>query len=106
MVISRYALAVENQHGLPLDNGQSALRTACLTGVASAAMAKPTTPDDAPNPMVLTAEDLDEAVSGLLTNGIVASDVNGTTIPAGFSRIDAFRDGVAGSTDRCLTRYG
>ncbi|MFV8312419.1 peptidase [Mycobacteroides chelonae] len=106
MVISRYALAVENQHGLPLDNGQSALRTACLTGVASAAMAKPTTPDHEPNPMVLTAGDLDEAVSGLLTNGVAASDVNGTTVPAGFSRIDAFRDGVAGSTDRCLKRYG
>ncbi|CPW23447.1 Possible lipoprotein peptidase LpqM [Mycobacteroides abscessus] len=56
--------------------------------------------------MVLGAGDLDEAVSGLLTNGMVASDVNGVTIPAGFSRIDAFRDGVAGTTDRCLTRYG
>ncbi|MEU9806325.1 peptidase [Mycobacterium sp. NPDC050853] len=106
MVISRYALAVEHQHGLPLDNGQSALRTACLTGVASAAMAKTTTPTQEPNPMVLAAGDLDEAVSGLLTNGVAASDVNGTTIPAGFSRIDAFRDGVAGSTDRCLKRYG
>ncbi|MGH3724222.1 MAG: peptidase [Mycobacterium sp.] len=105
MVISRYALAIENQHGLPLDNGQSALRTACLTGVASAAMSKATTPTGEPNPMVLAAGDLDEAVSGLLTNGVVASDVNGTTIPAGFSRIDAFRDGVAGSTDRCLQRY-
>lgn len=106
MVISRYALAVENQHGLPLDTGQSALRAACLTGVASAAMARPSVPTREPNPFVLAAEDLDEAVSGLLTNGVVASDVNGTTIPAGFSRIDAFRDGVAGSTDRCLRRYG
>lgn len=106
VVISRYALAVENQHGLPLDNGQSALRAACLTGVASAALAKPTTPTQEPNPVVLSAGDLDEAVSGLLTNGMVASDVNGVTIPAGFSRIDAFRDGVAGTTDRCLTRYG
>ncbi len=106
MVISRYALAVENQHGLPLDNGQSALRAACLTGVASAALAKPTAPTQEPNPVVLSAADLDEAVSGLLTNGMVASDVNGVTIPAGFSRIDAFRDGVAGTTDRCLTRYG
>lgn len=105
IVISRYALAVENQHGLPLDNGQSALRTACLTGVASAAMAKPTTPTREPNPMVLAAGDLDEAVSGLLTNGAAASDVHGATIPAGFSRIDAFRDGVSGTTDRCLKRY-
>lgn len=106
MVISRYALAIEKQHGLPLDNGQSALRTACLTGVASAAMTRPTLTAKTQNPLVITAGDLDEAVSGLLTNGVVASDVNGTTIPAGFSRIDAFRDGVAGTTDRCLTRYG
>ncbi|MBB4855062.1 hypothetical protein HNP40_002454 [Mycobacteroides chelonae] len=106
MVISRYALSVENQHDLPLDTGQSALRAACLTGVASAAMAQTSVPTREPHPFVLDAEDLDEAVSGLLANGVVASDVNGTTIPAGFSRIDAFRDGVAGSTDRCLRRYG
>ncbi len=62
-----------------------------------------TTPDG--NTVALTAGDVDEAVSGLLTNGLVASDVNGETVPAGFSRIDAFRIGVLGDQDRCLKRF-
>ena len=53
----------------------------------------------------LTAGDLDEAVSGMLTNGLAASDVNGDSVPSGFSRIDAFRTGVLGDVDRCIKRY-
>lgn len=45
------------------------------------------------------------AVSGLLTNGLVASDVNGDSVPSGFSRIDAFRVGVLGDTARCIKRF-
>jgi hypothetical protein len=62
-----------------------------------------TTPDG--NTVALTAGDIDEAVSGLLTNGLVASDVNGASVPAGFSRIDAFRVGVLGDADRCIKRF-
>ena len=36
--------------------------------------------------LVLTAGDLDEAISGLLTNHLVASDANGDTVPAGSGR--------------------
>jgi hypothetical protein len=61
------------------------------------------TPDG--NTVALTAGDIDEAVSGLLTNGLAASDVNGETVPAGFSRIDAFRIGVLGDEDRCIKRF-
>jgi hypothetical protein len=53
----------------------------------------------------LAAGDLDEAVSGMLTNGLAASDVNGESVPSGFSRIDAFRTGVLGAEDRCFKRY-
>ncbi len=104
-VVSRYMLAVENQHGgLVLDNAEAGLRTACLTGVATTKLSKEvTTPDG--NTVALTAGDIDEAVSGLLTNGLVASDVNGESVPAGFSRIDAFRIGVLGDQDRCLKRF-
>ena len=56
-----------------------------------------TTPDG--NTIALTAGDVDEAVSGILDNGLVASDVNGESVPSGFSRIDAFRVGVLGDTD-------
>ena len=54
---------------------------------------------------MLTAGDLDEAVSGLLTNHMVASDADGTTVPAGFTRIAAFRGGVGGNMDACYSRY-
>jgi hypothetical protein len=55
--------------------------------------------------VALTAGDIDEAISGLLTNGLAAGDVNGESVPAGFSRIDAFRVGVLGDEDRCIKRF-
>jgi hypothetical protein len=57
------------------------------------------------NTVALTAGDLDEAVSGLLTNGLAASDVDGDTVPSGFSRMDAFRTGVLGDENRCFDRF-
>ena len=62
-----------------------------------------TTPDG--NTIALTAGDVDEAVSGILLNGLVASDVNGDSVPSGFSRIDAFRVGVLGDDERCFKRF-
>ncbi|WP_059017590.1 neutral zinc metallopeptidase [Mycobacterium sp. M26] len=104
-LVSRYMLALQHQQGgLVLDNAEAGLRTACLTGVATTKLSKEvTTPDG--NTVALTAGDIDEAVSGLLTNGLAASDVNGETVPAGFSRIDAFRIGVLGDQERCIKRF-
>jgi predicted metalloprotease len=102
---SRFMLAIEQDHGgLLLNNAQAALRTACLTGVATTKLSAALTVSEG-NTVALTAGDLDEAVSGILTNGLVADDVNGESVPAGFSRIDAFRTGVLGDEDRCLKRY-
>jgi predicted metalloprotease len=105
VLVSRYTQAIQQEHGgLTLDNAEAALRTACLTGVATVKMSKDvTTPDG--NTIALTAGDVDEAVSGILTNGLVASDVNGESVPSGFSRIDAFRVGVLGEVDRCFKRF-
>lgn len=105
MVVSRYMLAVQHERGgLALDTAEAGLRTACLTGVATRKLSTQiTTPDG--NTVALTAGDIDEAVAGLLTNGLVAGDVNGESVPAGFSRIDAFRVGVLGDVDRCLKRF-
>jgi predicted metalloprotease len=104
VLVSRYMHAIQHQRGVVLDNAEAALRTACLTGVATTKMTKEiTTPDG--NTIALTAGDLDEAVSGMLTNGLVASDVNGETVPSGFSRIDAFRVGVLGDAERCFKRF-
>lgn len=104
IVMSRYALAVQHERGLPMQSPWTALRTACLTGVAHRKMAVPI---DLPSgqQLVLTAGDLDEAVSGLLTNRMVASDADGVSVPAGFTRIAAFRAGVGGDMDACYARY-
>ena len=105
VLVSRYMLAIQNERGgLALDNAEAALRTACLSGVATTKMTEAVTTSDG-NTVALTAGDLDEAVSGLLTNGLVASDVNGETVPSGFSRMDAFRNGVLGDEDRCFKRF-
>jgi predicted metalloprotease len=105
VLISRFMVAVQHQHGgLTLDTAEAGLRTACLTGVATTKLThEVTTPDG--QTFALTAGDLDEAVAGLLTNGLAAGDVNGEPVPAGFSRIDAFRIGVLGDEERCLKRF-
>jgi predicted metalloprotease len=104
VVTSRYMLALEHERGQPLDSAISALRTACLTGVAQKRMAEPLKLPSG-DQLVLTAGDLDKAVAGLLTNGEVASDVNGATVPAGFTRIVAFRSGLLGNVDLCNKRF-
>ncbi len=105
VLVSRYMQAIQHQHGgVALDNAEAALRTACLTGVATAKLSNNVTLPDG-NTIALTAGDLDEAVSGILTNGLVASDLNGESVPSGFSRIDAFRVGVLGDQERCFKRF-
>ena len=104
VLTSRYALAVQHELGDKLDSPAAALRTACLTGFAQAAMSKPIEVPSGRG-LTLTAGDLDEAVAGLLTNGLVASNVNGETVPAGFTRIVAFRSGLGGNQDLCYERF-
>jgi predicted metalloprotease len=104
VLVSRYMLAIQKEHGgVVLDNAAAALRTACLTGIATTKMSQQINVDG--HTVQLAAGDLDEAVSGMLTNGLAASDVNGESVPSGFSRIDAFRTGVLGDEDRCFKRY-
>ena len=86
---------------LRLTDPKTALRAACLSGAWTAATA-----DGGAGGLALSPGDLDEAVSGLLTDGLMASDVNGVTIPSGFARVDAFRSGVLGGRDACANRYG
>lgn len=105
VLVSRYMLAIQQQHGgVALDNAEAALRTACLTGVATAKMTQAVETQDGET-IALTAGDIDEAVSGILTNGLAASDINGDSVPSGFSRIDAFRLGVLSDEDRCFKRF-
>jgi predicted metalloprotease len=103
VVMSRYALAVQRERGVSLTSGAAALRTACLTGVAQRKMADSN--GSGQNALTPSAGDVDEAVSGLLTNGMVASNVNGETVPAGFTRILAYRLGLSGEADQCFQRF-
>lgn len=105
VLVSRYMTAIQREvGGVPLDTAAAALRTACLTGVATVKLSNDVvTPDG--DTIALTAGDVDEAVSGILTNGLVASDVNGESVPSGFSRIDAFRLGVLTDVERCFKRF-
>jgi predicted metalloprotease len=103
VIMSRYMLSMTKQRGAALDDSRAPLRTACLTGVATAKFAEPVRVSD--GVIRFSAGDLNEAVSGMLTDGIAASDVNGVSVPAGFSRIDAFRTGVIGDAERCFQRF-
>lgn len=103
-VMSRYMMALENEHGAEPTGTQAALRTACLTGFATTKFVNPVeTPDG--GYLQLSAGDLDEAVSGLLSYGVVASDADGAPVPAGFARIEAFREGVLGDSDHCYELF-
>lgn len=104
VVMSRYTLELQRERGLALNTADAALRTACLTGVAHRQMAKPVTGPSGRS-MSITAGDLDEAVAGLLTNQLAGSDVDGVTVPAGFTRITAFRSGVVGNEELCYRRF-
>ncbi len=102
--VSRYALAVQGNAGQLLTGAKPGLRAACLSGVISARLADPNHVFK-PGDLTLTAGDLDKAVSGLLSDGLAASDVEGKTVPSGFSRVDAFRAGVLGTQQTCESRY-
>ncbi|GAA1430919.1 neutral zinc metallopeptidase [Mycobacterium cookii] len=104
VVTSRYMLAVQRRQGVSLTGERAALRTACLTGVAQRNMAAPV-PLPSGRTLVLTAGDLDEAISGLLTDHLVASDTNGDSVPAGFTRIVAFRSGLVGNAAQCYGNF-
>ncbi|MEU4315689.1 metallopeptidase [Nocardia sp. NPDC024068] len=100
--ISRYTLSVQKNRDQDLVGAKTGLRAACLSGVATGELAQP---GRSQGDITLAAGDLDEAVSGLLTDGLAASDVEGKTVPSGFSRVDAFRAGVLGGEDTCSARY-
>jgi predicted metalloprotease len=103
-VASRYALSVEKAVGLPVDDPNAGLRTACLTG-AWAGIAQQA--NDPENTLRLSPGDLDEAIAELLADGgLIASDVNGRQVPAGFARVEAFRVGYLQGSGACTTKFG
>lgn len=104
VVTSRYMLALQHAKGVGLTGQTAAMRTACLTGVANRDMSDPVQLPSGQS-LQLTAGDLDEAVAGLLTNGWAASGNDGEGVPAGFTRIMAFRSGLTSNPDQCYQRF-
>jgi predicted metalloprotease len=99
VVVSRFMLAVQHQKpNMSLDTVDAGQRTACLTGTATKKLYEG-------DGVQLAGGDLDEAVSGLLTNGLAASNVNGESAPSAFARVDAFRAGVVGDENVCYKRW-
>lgn len=101
-IASRYALAIQKGVGASIDNANAGLRTACLVGAWAAAANKL---DDAK--LRLSAGDLDEAISDLLRpDSLVAADVNGKRVDAGFTRVEAMRTGYLEGSSPCSEQYG
>ncbi|EOM78302.1 metallopeptidase [Rhodococcus rhodnii] len=102
LLAARYSQAVQHARRQEVDTPAAALRSACLAGVATAALGDPSSGDG----VWLSPGDVDEAVAGLLTDGLAAADVGGRTVPSGFARVDAFRTGILTGEDGCGNRYG
>lgn len=100
LLASRYALAVQEDRGFGLNGLPAALRTACLAGAWTGAVA-----GDQEAPVRLSPGDLDEAISSLLGDGLMASDVDGQTVLSGFARVEAFRIGVVSGPEMCGQAY-
>jgi hypothetical protein len=104
-VASRYALAVQKSLRIPLDDRNAGLRTACLTG-AWAGVIRHRFTDGPTQQLLLGPGDLDEAVAELLTpNSLIAADVNGDRVPAGFARVSAFQIGFLQGSKVCTTQF-
>ncbi|MEV4758821.1 neutral zinc metallopeptidase [Micromonospora sp. NPDC049559] len=101
-VASRYALAAQRAAGYPLTGLAAAQRTACLTGVWAATIVA-----GRGAALRLSSGDLDEAVAEMLrAESLIAADLDGASVPSGFARVEAFRDGFSGGGAAvCTGRY-
>ena len=97
MVLSHeWATAVQQRADLDMQGLDAELQADCLGGAFAAAAL----PFDNPTEIVLSAGDLDEAISGFL----LFSDEPGGTAMTGtaFERFDAFEDGFFNGPEACL----
>jgi predicted metalloprotease len=104
-VASRYALAVQKALGIPLDDKNAGLRTACLTGAWAGVIRHHTSTGPA-RQLLLGPGDLDEAVAELLSpTSMIAADVHGNRVPAGFARVTSFQDGFLQGSTVCTSQF-
>lgn len=104
-VASRYALGVQKSLGLSLDDKNAGLRTACLTG-AWAGVIRHDTSTTSGQQLLLGPGDLDEAIAELLSpSSVIAADVRGDLVPAGFARVASFQDGFLQGSTVCTAQF-
>lgn len=102
-IASRYALGVQHELGIPVDDNEAGLRTACLTGAWAGVTRHPTGPGPS---LRLATGDLDEAVAELLTaRSLISADVHGRDVPSGFARVEAFRIGFLRGSNACMKKF-
>ncbi|MFI9385830.1 neutral zinc metallopeptidase [Kutzneria sp. NPDC052558] len=101
-IASRFALAYEHGTGHALDGPSTGQLTACLTGMWAGTI----TPERQ-GALQLSPGDLDEAVAEMLAgSSLIAADVNGRSVPSGFARVEAFRDGFTSTgLAICTSKY-
>nr|WP_042195017.1 neutral zinc metallopeptidase [Kibdelosporangium sp. MJ126-NF4]CEL21575.1 possible metallopeptidase [Kibdelosporangium sp. MJ126-NF4] len=101
-IASRYTMAIQKNSGLALDNEKAGLRTACLTGAWAHVAERPASGD---NVLRMSPGDLDEAVAEMLMGqSLIAADINGNPVKAGFARVEAFRIGYTNAKE-CTARF-
>ncbi|HKN96568.1 MAG TPA: neutral zinc metallopeptidase [Pseudonocardiaceae bacterium] len=104
-VASRYALAVQRALGIPLDDKNAGLRTACLTG-SWAGVIRHHTSTGPTEQLLLAPGDLDEAVAELLSpTSEIAADIHGDRVPSGFARVSSFQDGFLQGSTVCTSQF-
>ncbi|GAA2778843.1 neutral zinc metallopeptidase, partial [Saccharopolyspora taberi] len=107
-VASRYVMSIQKAAGMSLDDEAAGLRTACLVGSWTGLLVEDPIGQRNPVGKVRIAPgDVDEGVSALLgEDSLIAANLGGQQVPAGFARVDAFRVGFQEGTAPCSARYG
>lgn len=101
-IASRYVLGVQKNDRLPIDTAMSGMRTACMVG----GWANATNKIQGRGTLHLSPGDVDEAILGMLQrDSLIAADVNGKSVPAGFLRVEAFRTGYTQGAGSCTSKY-
>ncbi|EIF00096.1 neutral zinc metallopeptidase [Saccharomonospora glauca] len=99
-VVSRYVQGIQVGLGIPVDNANAGLRTACLVGAWTAAI------DQEGALLRPSPGDLDEAIAELLLpRSLIAADINGHPAVNGFARIGALRQGYFNGSGACSSEY-
>lgn len=105
-VASRYVLGVQKNDGVPIDTDMTGMRTACLVGAWASTANRKRDQASGKSIIRLSSGDVDEAILEMLqAKSVIASNVKGAPVPAGFLRIEAFRTGYNEGPQNCGSKF-